>query len=209
MGDAKTAAEKTLANAVETGILKRNKVVPRLNEVRDKLESIAGKDVDLSIVRRGGNFDHGPPWTLLSHFLTLELIMNDALFCSIYVDSSLPRDATASLVAELAGGAVVRGGVDFGWGRIAIDDDYGTFEIRVADPDDFLGWPTLLEIMPSDSARREDVVPAVASLMKSLITRGIRVLAQCDYAEELPGGGEVAGPTPAQWSPRMVETRGS
>lgn len=127
--------------------------------------------------------------------------MNDALFCSIHVDSSLPRDATAALIAELTGGAVVRGGVDCAWGRIAIDDDYGTFEIRAADPNDFLGWPTLLEIMPSDSARREDVVPAVASLMKSLITRGMRVLAQSDYAEDLPGGGEVAGVTATQQSP--------
>lgn len=121
--------------------------------------------------------------------------MNNDLFCSIYVDSSLPRDAMASLVAELTGGVVVRSGVDCAWGRIAIDDDYGTFEIRKADPDDFLGWPTLLEIMPSDSARREDVVPAVTSLMIALIARGRRVLAQCDYAEDLPGGGEVASAT--------------
>lgn len=121
--------------------------------------------------------------------------MNDALFCSLYVDSSLPRAAMASLVAELTGSVVVRDGVDCAWGRIAIDDDYGTFEIRKADPDDFLGWPTLLEVMPSDNARREDVVPAVASLMNALIARGRRVLAQCDYAEDLPGGGEVAGAT--------------
>jgi hypothetical protein len=125
-------------------------------------------------------------------------MMNDALFCSIYVDSTLPRSAAASLVAELTGGAVARDGVDCAWGRIAIDDDYGTFEIRAADPDDFLGWPTLLEIMPSDSARREDVVPAVISLMKSLISRGMRVLAQCDYAEDLPGSGDVAGATAEQ-----------
>jgi hypothetical protein len=121
--------------------------------------------------------------------------MNDALFCSIHVDSSLRRDAMASLVAELTGGVVVRGGVDCAWGRIAVDDDYGTFEARAADPDDFLGWPTLFEIMPSDSARREDVLPAVASLMEALIARGMRVLAQCEYAEDLPGGGEVAGAT--------------
>jgi hypothetical protein len=119
--------------------------------------------------------------------------MNDALFCSVHVDSSLSRDAMSSLVAELTGGAVSRGGVDLRWGRIAVDDDYGTFEARAADPDDFLGWPTLLEIMPSDNARREDVVPLVGSLMKALITRGMRVLAQCEYAEDLPGGGEVAG----------------
>ena len=119
--------------------------------------------------------------------------MNDALFCSIYVDSSLSRDVMASLVAELTGGVVVRGGIDCAWGRIAVDDDYGTFEIRKADPDNFLGWQTLLEIIPSDSARREDVVPAVTSLMNALISRGMRVLAQCDYAEDLPGGGEVVG----------------
>jgi hypothetical protein len=119
--------------------------------------------------------------------------MNDALFCSVPVDSSLPRDAMASLVAELTGGVASRGGVDLPWGRIAVDDDYGTFEVRAADPDDFLGWPTLLEIMPSDSARREDVVPAVAALMNALISRGMRVLAQCEYAEDLPGGGEVTG----------------
>lgn len=118
--------------------------------------------------------------------------MNDALFCSISVDSALARDAMASLVAELTGGAVVRRGVDCAWGRIAVDDDYGDFEVHQKDPDDFLGWPTLLEIMPSDSARREDVVPVVASLMNALIARGIRVLAQAEYAEDLPGGGEVA-----------------
>jgi hypothetical protein len=51
--------------------------------------------------------------------------------------------------------------------------------------------------MPFDSARREDVVPMVASLMKALIARGMRVLAKSAYAEALPGGGEVAGATPA------------
>jgi hypothetical protein len=119
--------------------------------------------------------------------------MTDALFCSIHVDSALARDAMASLVAELTGGVVSDGGVDCAWGRIAIDDDYGAFEVRAADPDDFLGWPTLLEVMPSDGSGREDVVPAVASMMKALLARGMRVLAQSEYAEDLPGGGEVAG----------------
>jgi hypothetical protein len=81
------------------------------------------------------------------------------------------------------------------WGWIAIDDDYGTLEVRAANPDNSLGWPTLLEIMPSDSVRREDVVPAVASLMNALITCGMRVLAHCEYAEDLPGRGEVVGGT--------------
>ncbi|TMQ15512.1 MAG: DUF4157 domain-containing protein [Deltaproteobacteria bacterium] len=60
MGDAQTAAEKTLANAVEAGIIKRDDVVPRLSDIRKKLQTIAGKHVDLSIVRHGGKFDRGP-----------------------------------------------------------------------------------------------------------------------------------------------------
>jgi hypothetical protein len=126
--------------------------------------------------------------------------MNDSLFCSIHVDASLARDDVATLVATLAGGVVARRGVDCAWARIAVDDDYGDSEARVADRDDFLGWPILLEIMPHDSAPRDDVVRGVAALMNALIHRGLRVLAQAEYAEELPGGGEIAapvGPTPA------------
>ena len=88
----------------------------------------------------------------------------------------------------------VNGNVDCSWARILVDDDYGDFEVRRRDPGDSLGWPTLLEIMPLDHAQREAVVRHVTSLMNGLIGRGLRVLAQADYAEELPGGGEVAYP---------------
>jgi hypothetical protein len=118
--------------------------------------------------------------------------MNDALFCSIHVDGALKRDEMASLVATLTGGVVVRRGVDCAWGRIAVDDDYGDFEARARDHDDFLGWPILLEVMPSDGAVRDDIARVVASLMNALIDRGLRVLAQAEYADELPGGGEIA-----------------
>jgi hypothetical protein len=117
--------------------------------------------------------------------------MNDALFCSVYVNSTLPRDQMALLVVELTSGVAVDGDVDCPWARIAVDDDYGMFEVRQSDPHDFLGWKTLLEIMPPDDAKRDDVVRGVISLMSGLIDRGLRVLAQAEYAEELPGGGEV------------------
>jgi hypothetical protein len=120
--------------------------------------------------------------------------MNDALFCSIHVDSALSHDEMLSLVCALTGGGIVRSGVDCPWARIAVDDDYGDIEARKADPDDFLGWPTLLEIMPPDQAERDEVVRGVTSLMNALLGRGMRVLGQADYAEELPGRGEVAFP---------------
>jgi hypothetical protein len=120
--------------------------------------------------------------------------MNDALFCSVHVDSALSRDEMLSLVSALTGGVVVRRGVDCPWARIAVDDDYGDSEAQKADPDDFLGWPTLLEIMPPDHAERDEVVRGVTSLMNALLGRGMRVLGQAEYAEELPGSGEVAFP---------------
>lgn len=104
----------------------------------------------------------------------------------------MPRDAMALQVAELTGGVITDRGVDCSWAHIAVDDDYGDCEVRQEDPDDFLGWPTLLEVMPPDHVQRDEVVRGVASLMDALIGRGLRVLAKAEYAKDLPGGGEVA-----------------
>jgi hypothetical protein len=123
--------------------------------------------------------------------------MNQELFCSICVDAALPREAMASLVAAVTGGVVSDGDVDCSWACIGVDDDHGDFEIRQRDPDDFLGWRTLLEIMPPDDADRREVVKGVTSLMNALLGRGMRVLGRAEYAEELPGAGEVAYPAAA------------
>lgn len=120
--------------------------------------------------------------------------MNQQLFCSICVDTDAPAATTAAIVAEITGGVVTAGGVDCRWARIAVDDDYGDSDVRSEDPDDFLGWPTLLEVMPPDQADRQSVLDGVTSLMNALLQRGLRVLAKADYAELLPGGGEVADP---------------
>jgi hypothetical protein len=120
--------------------------------------------------------------------------MNEELFCSIYVDTNLSREAMAAVVVDLTSGAILRGGVDCPWARVGFDDDYGDFEIRQRDPDDFLGWAMLLEVMPTDHAERSEVVCGVTSLMNALLERGMRVLAQSDYADEVPGRGEVAFP---------------
>ena len=96
--------------------------------------------------------------------------MNDDLFCSICVDTTMPRDAMALQVAELTGGVIADGGVDCSWAHIAVDD----------------------EVMPPDHALRDEVVRGVASLMNALIGRGLRVLAKAEYTKDLPGGGEVA-----------------
>jgi hypothetical protein len=96
------------------------------------------------------------------------------------------------MIAELTGGTLVKDSVDCSWAHIAVDDDYGDVEAQQRDPDDFLGWPTLLEVMPPDDAQRDEVLSGVTLLMNALINRGFRVLAKAAYAEDLPGAGEVA-----------------
>ena len=111
--------------------------------------------------------------------------MNEALFASIYVDSSATAEETAQVVAALVGGTVSGRNVHCAWARIAIDDDYGDFETRQRDPDDFLGWRTLLEVMPHDTASADIVVNEVRDLVRALVARGWRVQAQCDYEDQL------------------------
>ena len=103
----------------------------------------------------------------------------------------------ALVVAAVTGGVVSGGDVDCPWAHIGIDDDYGDFEVRQRDPSDFLGWRTLLEVIPPDAAERPAVVQGVISLMRGLLGRGMSVLGRAEYAEELPGAGEVAYPAGA------------
>lgn len=53
------SAEETYAHAVENGKITRDKLRPRLSDVRENSEAAVGVGVDLSVVKRGGKFDHG------------------------------------------------------------------------------------------------------------------------------------------------------
>jgi hypothetical protein len=114
--------------------------------------------------------------------------MNEALFASIYLDTSVSPEETAHVVAALVDGTVIGRHVDCAWARITVDDDYGDFEIRKQDPDDFLGWKTLLEVMPHDTAAADAVVIQMRALISGLLARAWRVLPQCDYADRLQDG---------------------
>ncbi|MDQ3367188.1 MAG: DUF4157 domain-containing protein [Myxococcota bacterium] len=58
--NATSSAEKTLAHAVTTGKITRDKVKPKLSDVRRATATAVGKDIDLSVIKKGGPFDRGP-----------------------------------------------------------------------------------------------------------------------------------------------------
>jgi hypothetical protein len=45
---------------LENGKINRNAVNPRLSNARDAAAAIAGVKIDLSVIKKGGPFDHGP-----------------------------------------------------------------------------------------------------------------------------------------------------
>lgn len=61
---ATNAAERTLGRAVEYGKINRNVVNPKLSDARNAASTVAGIKVDLSIIKKGGPFDHGPYFPL-------------------------------------------------------------------------------------------------------------------------------------------------
>lgn len=111
--------------------------------------------------------------------------MNEGLFASIHVDTPATAAETAQVVAALVGGSAVGRTVDCAWARIVVDDDHGDFEVRQRDPDDFLGWKTLLEVMPHDTVSADAVVDGTRALLRGLGERSWRTLAQCEYADQL------------------------
>jgi hypothetical protein len=117
--------------------------------------------------------------------------MNEALFATLHIDAPLANDAALALITELTGGTLRARGVDTAWARITVGDDGGDFESRQREPDDFVHWQSYIEIMPPDAATADAVVPRVADLMTALRGRGIRVVTIADYAEQLPGAGEL------------------
>lgn len=118
--------------------------------------------------------------------------MTEDLFCSLHVDARLDDAGLAALVAELTGGQVERRVVVTPWARLGVDADFGDAEIRAHDPDSHLGWRAVIEVMPS--AGRPELIDHLTALIRGLVGRGFRVLAHADYADELPGAGEVIGP---------------
>ena len=126
--------------------------------------------------------------TLANERQTRIVLAMHGLECSIHLDAKLSQVELLALVAELTGGVRRERRVELAWGYILADDDFGDFFVRERDPDDFLGWRALLEIIPDDLAARDVVVAAVADLIRGLRARDIRTVTLADYVDELPGG---------------------
>jgi hypothetical protein len=103
--------------------------------------------------------------------------------CELYVDAA-GDDAVLGLLRKLFRtddrlGSFALDGLEVDVGR----NDLPTEE---ADPDDFVNWRAVVEISAGAETTDDRMVAFVADLMTSLRAAGHRVVAACDFEDELP-----------------------
>lgn len=112
-------------------------------------------------------------------------------FCKIFLDAA-EADAVVDLLTGLLDGPFPHRVLTL---PDAVVEVLGNPDTGAAD--DFIGWPTLVEIEAADEAANASVVALTASIVTATWDAGIRSVAACDYEDELPwrgGLGRLEGP---------------
>jgi hypothetical protein len=125
---------------------------------------------------------------------------SNELDCKIYLETDQAPDQVASLVAAgLTGnglGSLAGRTVHTKYGEVDVRKNKEASESRAREfPDGFLHFRYYLEVYPLPTARLEDRVAIVASLLRLLWSRGLPAVAACDYEKDLPGGGGYNNPS--------------
>lgn len=111
--------------------------------------------------------------------------MADDLYCKLYVTGAADAAALKAVITAATGQPFERRTSTVN-GLVVDVFDSGQRDAQAAASDDFVRWPTYLEIEPVDDTMAEDAfIAALAGLMNQLNTRGLRTVASCDFEDAL------------------------
>ena len=117
--------------------------------------------------------------------------MSEELYTRIFVDTQRMHSAVLRTVAEVLGGQVD------GWtvraGDVEVDvrkNSDALAEPSAAGEDAFLHFPLTAEVV-TQTLSLEAYLSRVAAIMERLHQDGAKVVAACDWEEQLPGGGKL------------------
>jgi hypothetical protein len=116
------------------------------------------------------------------------------LYCKLFVETQLDRAALVRFVAQTVTGTENRSTIVSPWSEVDVrnNDDYD--EDRAADPHDgFLFYRYYLDIEPVEDADPGEYILSIAQLLEALWKSGAKAVAACDFEEELPRKGGMAG----------------
>ncbi|MFM1652488.1 1,4-dihydroxy-6-naphthoate synthase [Brevibacillus sp. B_LB10_24] len=116
------------------------------------------------------------------------------LYCKLFVETKMDRAALVRFLAQTVTGTENRSTIVSPWGEmdVMMNDDYD--EERAADPHDgFLYYRYYLDIEPAEDADPREYIKGIARMLEALWESGAKAVAACDFEEELPRKGGIAG----------------
>ncbi len=118
----------------------------------------------------------------------------EELYTKLFVNSERSHEDLLASVAQACAGKI-----EAGWTVVSGDyemdvrpNDEGTEEARRKHPGDFLYYPFIVEVVTEgDPDEAENYVGFVGALMAKLYENGMKVVASCDWEDDLPGCGRL------------------
>ena len=115
--------------------------------------------------------------------LALPPTMQEDLYCKVYVDGASNSTSLISTIADVANGQVKRRTVRTPFLEVDVFDQ--SRHVKADAGDDFVYWPSYLEVFAADGVSFDAFVQAMADLLDGLGERGLRVVASCDFEEQI------------------------
>jgi hypothetical protein len=113
------------------------------------------------------------------------------VFCAVYVDADIPREALITSLLAALGGQRDRNTLFVHPCEVYVDDnDEFDADRRREFPDGFLFYRFRLEVSADcQPAGEENMIVFVSGLLKTLWVAGCRAVAACDFEDALPYAG--------------------
>lgn len=104
------------------------------------------------------------------------------LYCKVYLDSSLPKNAVVKSLAEWTGGQIHLRTVSTGPFEVDVVTNEDFDEARGREGrDGFLFYRYYLDIEPQPDVSEAEYVGAIRGLLTRLQGEGLRAVASCDF----------------------------
>ena len=169
-----------MLHAIETGKIQAGEA--GLRGLRKELEKIFGMEVDISIIEIDGPFDNPP-------FIPIEqeaVIVNNNLYCKIYLDTRLEIEELYLLINELLAGELepIRT-IKTAWCEMDLRRN-SEFDLKRLEKnsEDFIFWKYYLDVEPMDTDEKE-YIKGISDLIIKLKGKEVKAVPSCGFEEAL------------------------
>lgn len=110
------------------------------------------------------------------------------LYCKLFVQAQMTRDELVQWLARSVGGRVRLRTIATQTMELDVSSNDESDAQRADLNDGFLYFPFIVDVTPAENAVRDPYVAGVDAVMRSMRGAGMRVVAACDFEDELASG---------------------